>query len=400
MFAEHGPRFDGEINAELFEAVLSYSRTRGSARLLLAALAGARRRDACRHGVATEELRAAAGLGDSSYRRAREQLLDGGEVSCEGGGGRARTNRWHVHDPRIDRASRLIGAAPPAAPSTAQPTADRRARPAPGDKARSDSRQAESAPSRRTSRDRARSSRETPAQSRTVSSRETPVNPGRFARNPGQSRTVRPKPRQKPRQKPRHPTRAREGNPRTSGTTPPNPPQGGDCGAWADRGAVRQRRGRKRRRRPCALTSKRSAAVLRATERRLTEALASGSARCCRDAVAESVFEIWFEPLALVATDSGGVLVIAGDPETSVMAAAAATASADCRCAERVGRSCGVADEVGAASARREERRSARPALQLRSINRRCRDGDRGSQPEGRGGQDDDCGEHRRDPRR
>jgi hypothetical protein len=38
-FAETGPWWEGEMNAELFEAVLSYSRARGSARLLLAAAA-------------------------------------------------------------------------------------------------------------------------------------------------------------------------------------------------------------------------------------------------------------------------------------------------------------------------------------------------------------------------
>ena len=38
-FPQAGPWFDGEINAPLFEAALSWSRTRRSARLLLAALA-------------------------------------------------------------------------------------------------------------------------------------------------------------------------------------------------------------------------------------------------------------------------------------------------------------------------------------------------------------------------
>ncbi|MFZ0384697.1 MAG: hypothetical protein WAL22_03445 [Solirubrobacteraceae bacterium] len=52
-------------------------------------------------GIGTEELRAAAGLSDRSYRRAREQLVAGTEAELEQpGGGRARTNRWLVHDPR------------------------------------------------------------------------------------------------------------------------------------------------------------------------------------------------------------------------------------------------------------------------------------------------------------
>ena len=35
-FAETGPWWDGDINAELFETALSYSRAKGAARLLLA----------------------------------------------------------------------------------------------------------------------------------------------------------------------------------------------------------------------------------------------------------------------------------------------------------------------------------------------------------------------------
>ena len=43
-FAQAGPWFDGEINAPLFEAALSWSRTRGSARLLSRRLCPVRRR--------------------------------------------------------------------------------------------------------------------------------------------------------------------------------------------------------------------------------------------------------------------------------------------------------------------------------------------------------------------
>ena len=38
-FADAGPWWEGEINPELFEAVLSYSRARGTVRLLLATMA-------------------------------------------------------------------------------------------------------------------------------------------------------------------------------------------------------------------------------------------------------------------------------------------------------------------------------------------------------------------------
>jgi hypothetical protein len=102
LFAEHNAGHDGEINAELFEAVLCYSRTRGSDRLLLAALAALSDPIGLVADLSTKELRAAAGLSDRSYRRAREQLLAGVEVELEqAGGGRAKTNRWLVHDPRI-----------------------------------------------------------------------------------------------------------------------------------------------------------------------------------------------------------------------------------------------------------------------------------------------------------
>jgi hypothetical protein len=113
LFAERSAGHDGEINAELFEAVLSYSHTRGSDRLLLAALAALSDPIGLVTETSAEELRAAAGLSDRSYRRAREQLLAGVEVELEQpGGGRARTNRWLVHDPRVARGGQPIDPRP------------------------------------------------------------------------------------------------------------------------------------------------------------------------------------------------------------------------------------------------------------------------------------------------
>ena len=99
-FAAAGPWFDLEVNPGLVEAVLSYSRTRGSARVLLATLAAV----ADQHGtvaeLSAEEIQAAAGMADSTYRRARAALLDSGElVLAAAGGGRARTNHWQIPDP-------------------------------------------------------------------------------------------------------------------------------------------------------------------------------------------------------------------------------------------------------------------------------------------------------------
>jgi hypothetical protein len=92
-FAETGPWWEGEINAELFEAVLSYSRSRGPARLLLAVMAALADGRGVIEGVSTERLCAAAGVADRTYRRARARLLASGDVLLRGGlGGRGNTN--------------------------------------------------------------------------------------------------------------------------------------------------------------------------------------------------------------------------------------------------------------------------------------------------------------------
>jgi hypothetical protein len=119
-FAETGPWVDGPVNPALFEAVLGYSRARGPARLLLAAIAAIADENGELAGVATAQISAAAGLADSSYRRARAQLLESGElVLRDAGGGRGNTNYWRIRDPRTG------ASAPPRArvapPTTARP---------------------------------------------------------------------------------------------------------------------------------------------------------------------------------------------------------------------------------------------------------------------------------------
>ena len=105
-FAGTGPWWEGEINAELFEAVLGYSHSRGPARLLLAALAALADEHSVVVGVTTERLCAAAGVADRTYRRARARLLASGEVVLRGGsGGRGNTNCWEIQDPRSGLAS-------------------------------------------------------------------------------------------------------------------------------------------------------------------------------------------------------------------------------------------------------------------------------------------------------
>jgi hypothetical protein len=99
-FAESGPWCDVEVNPGLVEAVLSYSRTCGSARVLLATLAAVADHSGAVAELSTDEIQAAAGMADSNYRRARAALLDSGElVLAAAGGGRARTNHWTIPDP-------------------------------------------------------------------------------------------------------------------------------------------------------------------------------------------------------------------------------------------------------------------------------------------------------------
>jgi hypothetical protein len=100
-FVAKGPWWDGEINAELFEAVLGYSDARGPARLLLAAMAALADEHGAVYDLTTEQLCAAAGLADRTYRRARKALLASGQLILESGaGGRGNTNVWKVPDPR------------------------------------------------------------------------------------------------------------------------------------------------------------------------------------------------------------------------------------------------------------------------------------------------------------
>ncbi len=118
--AQTGPWFDGEINAPLFEAALSWSRARGSARLLLAAFAALADEQLAVSRLSTEQLRTAAGMADSTYRRARAALLASGEVALEAaGGGRAKTNRWVLRDPRSGNPEPVLAPRGRVAPSRA-----------------------------------------------------------------------------------------------------------------------------------------------------------------------------------------------------------------------------------------------------------------------------------------
>ena len=236
-FADGGRRVPGKINAELFEAVLSYSSTRGSARLLLASLAALADRSGAVVGVSTEDLCVAAGMADSTYRRSRALLLDLGEVALQAaGGGRAKRNRWLVRDPRGSGRPPLKAPAPrrrlrgPATPLLATVETRRSALELDGADPLRPGLDERNAP-RRTSgtaqnpaqsragqnRNRARN----PAQSRTALT-ETPLNPGRVKPetplNPGRFEEETP-----PETPPPNARAGRESQ--NLNTTPPNPPQ-------------------------------------------------------------------------------------------------------------------------------------------------------------------------------
>lgn len=87
-FADDGPWSEREINAPLFEAALTYSHARGSARLLLATMAALASEERVMTDLTTEQLSSAAGLGDRSYRRARQALLASGELVLLSGAAR------------------------------------------------------------------------------------------------------------------------------------------------------------------------------------------------------------------------------------------------------------------------------------------------------------------------
>jgi hypothetical protein len=116
-FAQTGPWWEGEINVDLFEAVLGYSVATGVARLLLAAMAVLANEDGAVRDFTTEQICAAAGIAAKSYQRAKRQLLASGAlVLVNGVGGRGNMNEWSVPDPRM-----RAGGMPPHAPRRVVP---------------------------------------------------------------------------------------------------------------------------------------------------------------------------------------------------------------------------------------------------------------------------------------
>jgi hypothetical protein len=322
-FATTGPWFEGEVNAPLFEAVLSRTATRGSGRLLLGALAALADDERSVSGVTTEQLCRAAGMADSTYRRARAALLASGEFTLTvSGGGRARTNRWVLRDPRAaDGRSAVMPRTRLAPPASAtplvaavhEPVADNLMPPrAVGERGNSPGLNGVSLV--KPGQDRTVSP-ENPAQDRTVCPEKGPGSSGVSATNPAQSRTVSAEtPPQTPPETP--PPNARAGRePPNQGTVPPNPPGGGGSAGQvtiveeylSDRGRHRQR----------------TVVVDLDAIRRELRAPSEGDVgdwRRARDAlrriVGESTFEIWLAQLELIAVDARGCLLIVAPAAT------------------------------------------------------------------------------------
>jgi hypothetical protein len=313
-FAQTGPWWEGEINAQLFEAVLGYSLTRGPARLVLAVMAALADKQGVVEGVTTERLCAAAGVADRTYRRARATLLASGEaVLRSGSGGRGNTNCWEIPDPRTHS-----GATQPARGRRVPPPAGTRplmatvAAPAAGDTHDTEALSTElvaDAQGHGVGAGKA-------GQDRTVSAPKGPVLTGVFGAKGGQDRTVSPEtPAQTPAKTPAPNARAgREPqNPRT--IHPPSPPEGGSgTGQVLVEETYLTDRGR-RRRRVVAVDLGAVRERLRAAGKEDLAAWEQVRA-LLREAVGESTFEIWLAPLELIAVDLEGTLIVSAPGET------------------------------------------------------------------------------------
>jgi hypothetical protein len=352
-FAASGLAWDGEINAELLEAVLSYSRARGPARLLLAALAAVSSDERIVEGVTTEEASRAAGLGDRSYRRARQSLLASGElVVLTDAGGRGVTNRWQITDPRLLAGE--LGARPMPGKRVPPPlgaTPLIAAVHVPGRRVQPPIEQPEAAVAGSTQV--TSPSCGNPGHDRTLHDDDGPILTGVSEQKGGQDRTFgrgggpetpAQTPAQTPAETPAPYVRA-GGKSQNQGTRnhPPNPPQGGPSHSRIviEEGYVTER-GRNRRR----LVHVDLDAVRRgllhpspadrgdwATVRSLLLAEAG-----------ESTFGIWLDPLELIGVDAVGTMVLTAPPELLGWVRGR-WGSLISRCGERAGRKLRFAED-------------------------------------------------------
>jgi DnaA N-terminal domain len=263
--------------------------------------------------LSTGELRAAAGMADSTYRRARAALLESGEVAIEAaGGGRAKTNRWVLRDPRSGNPEPVLVPRGRVAPNrTARPLLATVIEPDAADR-----REPAVAPAAIANGPGSSGvSGANPAENQTISAGNSPGLSGVSVRNPAQCRTVwRQTPPETPPQTP--PLYVRAGRePQNPRTFPPQPPDGGSSGEQVsivedyitDRGRKRQR------------TVVVELAAIRHQLRAASDGDLADWERIrseLRVLVGESTFEIWLAQLELAATDPGGRLVLAAPAST------------------------------------------------------------------------------------
>jgi len=346
-FALSGPWFEGEINPALFEAVLGYSRARGSARLLLAALAAVADDELEVIGLATEEIRAAAGMADSTYRRARAALLASGEVVLGiAGGGRARTNCWQLRDPRsTDSQSPLVALGRVAPSPTARPLVAPAKEPpttSAGDRTRRSAGRVAGVEDPGLSG----VSAVNPGQIRTVSAANGPGLSGVSTVNPGQDRTVSPDtPPVTPPQTP--PPNARAGREALNPGIMEHPPGPPDDGGTRP-GSVQvieeyvTDRGRRRQRTVVVDLDEIRSQFRAPDDAELTDWQVIRSE--LRRVIGDSTFEIWLDQLWLAAVDKTGVLVLVAPSATRAWVAKRFGRLLE-RVAGSAGRSMRVADD-------------------------------------------------------
>ena len=334
LFADTGPWWDGDINVELFEAVLGCSPVRGPERLLLATLAAVADEEGAVRDLSTDQLCLAAGIADRTYRRARTALLASGSVELVNGvGGRGNTNVWMVRNPR-----EVGDAVPSRVPRRVAPAAG--ARPliasagSPG--AAAQVQESATRTGEKGGQDRTLATGNRPiltgvsgskgGHDRTVRDEKCPVVTGVSVPKGGQDQTLfelaplespAETPAKTPAETPAPNARAgREPlNPRTR-EHPPSPPEGGSP---PDSTVVEETyvtaHGRKRRRavRIDLDEVRRRLGIPSVADRNDWEQIRNR----VREVVGESTFEIWLEPLQLIAIDPVGVLVIAAPATTN-----------------------------------------------------------------------------------
>jgi hypothetical protein len=305
LFAQSGPWHENEVNAELLEAVLGYSQARGPARLLLAALASLADENGSVEGLTTDELCRAGGLANSTYRRARAALLAAGEASVDGdSGGRGRTCRWTVRRPaelatepvvgRKRRRAPQSGACPLVAAVTSGADVGVKNGPSLSGVCAGKGPIASGV-----------SDAKGPIASG-VSNANGPILSGVLEPNPAKTPPETPPPNARAGREPRNP-RTRE--------DPPTPLKGGrPARSVVLEETYLTERGRKRKRhvrvdldevrRRLGLPT-----VIDHDDWRRTSTL-------LRQAIGDTQFEIWLEPIELIAIDSQGALVIAPPPTT------------------------------------------------------------------------------------